>query len=62
MTGSPSEILLVPYEQAYKAELEDMARRAPDISTIPPLIGYGPVLDVPEMLERFIACERECER
>jgi UDP-glucose 4-epimerase len=49
----------VPYEQAYEAGFEDMARRAPDISKIQRLIGYQPVLDLPEMLERVIAYERE---
>jgi len=62
MTGSASEIVLVPYEQAYEAGFEDMARRAPDIAKIQRLIGYRPVLDLPEMLERVIAYERERER
>jgi UDP-glucose 4-epimerase len=59
MTNSPSEIRLVPYEEAYEAGFEDMARRAPDISKIHRLIGYRPVLDLPEMLGRIIAYERE---
>jgi UDP-glucose 4-epimerase len=59
MTGSASEIVLVPYEQAYEAGFEDMARRAPDIAKIQGLIGYRPVLDLPEMLERVIGYERE---
>ena len=59
MTGSPSEIVLVPYEEAYEAGFEDMPRRVPDISKIQRLIGYQPVLDLPEMLERVIAYERE---
>ena len=59
MTGSRSEIVLVPYEEAYEAGFEDMRRRVPDISKIRRLIGYQPVLDLPEMLERVIAYERE---
>jgi UDP-glucose 4-epimerase len=59
MTGSASEIVLASYEQAYEAGFEDMARRAPDISKIQRLIGYRPVLDLPEMLERVIAYERD---
>ncbi len=59
MTSSRSEIVLVPYEQAYEAGFEDMPRRAPDISKIQRLIGYRPVLDLPEMLERVIAYERD---
>ena len=59
MTCSSSEITLVPYEEAYEAGFEDMARRAPDIAKIKGLIGYRPVLDLPEMLDRVIAYERE---
>ena len=59
MTNSRSDIVFVPYEQAYEAGFEDMRRRVPDISKIQGLIGYQPVLDLPEMLERVIAYERE---
>jgi UDP-glucose 4-epimerase len=59
MTKSPSDIVLVPYEEAYGAGFEDMPRRMPDISKIQRLIGYRPVLGLPEMLERVIAYERE---
>ena len=59
LTGSASEIGLVPYEQAYEAGFEDMPRRAPDITKIQRLIGYRPGLGLPEMLERVIAYERE---
>jgi UDP-glucose 4-epimerase len=51
--------VLVPYEQAYEAGFEDMHRRLPDISKIERLIGYRPKLQLPEMLERVIAYERE---
>jgi UDP-glucose 4-epimerase len=59
MTGSSSEIVLVPYEQAYEAGFEDMHRRLPDISKIEGLIGYRPKLRLAEMLERVIAYEKE---
>jgi UDP-glucose 4-epimerase len=59
MTSSSAEIVLVPYEVAYEAGFEDMRRRSPDISKIQRLIGYQPVLDLPDMLERVIAYERE---
>jgi UDP-glucose 4-epimerase len=62
MTNSPSDIVLVPYEEAYGAGFEDMPRRMPDISKIQRLIGYRPALGLPEMLERVIAHERECGR
>ena len=59
LAGSRSDIVLVPYEEAYEAGFEDMRRRVPDISKIQRLIGYQPALDLPEMLERLIADERE---
>ena len=58
LTESPSEIQMIPYEQAYEAGFEDMQRRLPDISKIHQLIGYQPSMDLPEMLERIIAYER----
>lgn len=57
MTKSTSEIIFV----RYGAGFEDMPRRAADISKIQRLIGYEPVLDLPEMLERVIAYERDWE-
>jgi UDP-glucose 4-epimerase len=59
MTNSPAEIMLVPYEETYEAGFEDMPRRLPDISKIQRVIGYKPTLDLPQMLERIIAYERE---
>jgi len=59
LAGSRSDIVLVPYEEAYEAGFEDMRRRVPDISKIQRLIGYRPALDLPEMLERLIAYERK---
>ncbi len=61
---SRSEIVFVPYEDAYEAGFEDMNRRLPDISKLQRLIGYEPSLDLPEILDRIIAFERrriECE-
>jgi UDP-glucose 4-epimerase len=59
MTGSHSEVTLVPYAQAYEAEFEDMPRRLPDISKVQRLIGYRPTLELLEMLERIIAYYRQ---
>ncbi|MCP3958374.1 MAG: NAD-dependent epimerase/dehydratase family protein [bacterium] len=55
LTGSSSEIVNVPYDEAYDPGFEDMPRRLPDISRIEALIGYRPSLDLPEMLRRIIA-------
>jgi UDP-glucose 4-epimerase len=42
LVGSSSEIVHIPYEQAYGEGFEDMPRRVPDISKIESLIGYSP--------------------
>ena len=58
MTGSASEIVFVPYDQAHEEGFEDMPQRLPDLSKIQALVGYCPTLWLPEMLERVIAYER----
>src|SRR6186713_1471039 len=45
-TKSPSEIVLVPYSQAYEEGFEDMPRRVPDLTKIKKLIGYEPKVDL----------------
>ncbi len=50
MAGSDSEIVLVPYEKAYKDGFEDMMRRVPDLSKINLAIGYRPSMDLDEIL------------
>jgi UDP-glucose 4-epimerase len=57
-TKSSSEIIFIPYDQAYEEGFEDMPRRLPDLSKIQRLIGYRPSLSLPEMLDRIIAYER----
>ena len=54
MTGSASEIVTIPYDQAYEAGFEDMPRRVPDISRIRALIGYAPTVALDETLQRVI--------
>jgi UDP-glucose 4-epimerase len=54
MTGSASEIVRIPYDQAYEAGFEDMPRRVPDIRKIGALVGYKPTVDLDEILERVI--------
>jgi UDP-glucose 4-epimerase len=54
MTGSASEIVTIPYDQAYEAGFEDMPRRVPDISRIRALVGYEPTVELDETLTRVI--------
>jgi UDP-glucose 4-epimerase len=53
-TRSRSEIVLVPYDQAYEQGFEDMPRRVPDVSKIRGLIGYEPRVHLDEILDRVI--------
>jgi UDP-glucose 4-epimerase len=59
MTDSQSEIVLIPYDQAYEAGFEDMPRRVPDLTKIHNLIGYRPTIGLDEILSRVIADMRE---
>jgi UDP-glucose 4-epimerase len=54
LTASNSEIVRIPYDQAYEAGFEDMPRRVPDISKIKSLIGYEPSVELDEILGRVI--------
>jgi UDP-glucose 4-epimerase len=58
MTGSTSEIVRIPYDQAYEAGFEDMPRRVPDLRKIQAAIGYAPTVGLDDILERVIAHER----
>jgi UDP-glucose 4-epimerase len=55
LTGSSSEIVLIPYAEAYEQGFEDMPRRVPDISKIGALVGFRPSLTLDQILERVIA-------
>jgi UDP-glucose 4-epimerase len=59
MTGSRSEIVSIPYDQAYEAGFEDMPRRVPDISKINQLVGYEPTVELDEILTRVIEYVRQ---
>ncbi len=59
MTGSTSEIVRIPYDQAYEAGFEDMPRRVPDISRVQKLVGYAPTVELDETLARVIEYFRQ---
>jgi UDP-glucose 4-epimerase len=54
LVGSESEIVRIPYEQAYGEGFEDMPRRVPDIRKIEALIGYRPRKSLDEILTGVI--------
>jgi UDP-glucose 4-epimerase len=59
VTASNSEIVCIPYEQAYEAGFEDMPRRVPDISRVRALVGYEPTVELDEMLTRVVEYFRQ---
>ena len=54
LTNSQSEIVLVPYDEAYEEGFEDMPRRVPDISKINAQVGFEPQMDLAGILKSVI--------
>jgi UDP-glucose 4-epimerase len=54
ITQSDSEIVYVPYDQAYEEGFEDMPRRIPDISKVNELVGFRPEMSLDGILESVI--------
>jgi len=57
-TGSVSEIVTLPYDQAYAPGFEDMQRRVPDIAKLQRVTGYAPSVGLPEIIDRVIDHQR----
>jgi UDP-glucose 4-epimerase len=54
-TGSRSEIVIIPYEQAYEKGFEDMQRRVPALDKIKAAIGWQPQIALDTTLDEVIA-------
>lgn len=54
LTQSDSEIVFVPYDEAYEEGFEDMPRRVPDISKVYNLVGFQPQMSLDGILETVI--------
>ena len=59
LTNSQSEIVYVPYSEAYAPGFEDMRRRVPSLDKINQLIGYQPRHTLEDTLRRVIEYERQ---
>lgn len=55
ITGSRSEIVLVPYQDYYGQSYEDTPRRVPDITRARTVLGFEPRVSLDEGLTRTIA-------
>ena len=58
LTASNSEIVFVPYDEAYEEGFEDMPRRVPDTSKINQLVGFKPEMSLDGILETVISFHR----
>jgi nucleoside-diphosphate-sugar epimerase len=56
--GSRSEIVLVPYGEAYAAGFEDMMRRVPDVSRLERVTGYRPRTSLEEIIRDVVDDQR----
>lgn len=54
LTQSNSEIVFVPYDEAYEEGFEDMPRRIPDISKVNALVGFRPQMSLEGILQSVI--------
>jgi len=54
LTRSDSEIVFVPYDEAYEEGFEDMPRRVPDISKVNALVGFRPEMTLDGILQKVI--------
>jgi len=58
-TDSSSEIVFIPYEDAYEEGFEDMLKRKPDISKIREMIGFETKNSLDYALDRIIDFEKD---
>jgi UDP-glucose 4-epimerase len=58
MTGSQSDIALIPYEKAYAEGFEDMYRRVPDIAKVQRLTGWAPARTLEDIIQDVIDQQR----
>ena len=58
MAASRSDIVNVPYEDAYESGFEAMPRRVPDLSKARALVGYAPQVQLEEILKKVIEHHR----
>jgi len=59
LTGSRSQIIYVPYDEAYEDGFEDMQRRIPDITKASRLVDFKPTASLKEILQMVVAEFRE---
>ena len=59
LVGGDSEIIHIPYEEAFEKGFEDMQRRVPDITKIKKLIDFKPSVSLEESIKEIIEYYRK---
>jgi len=54
LTRSTSEIVYIPYDEAYEEGFEDMPRRVPDTNKVAGLIGFRPTTSLDDILRDVV--------
>ncbi len=60
-TQSKSQIVRVPYGEAYEEGFEDMERRVPDITKIGRLLGFAPTKNLDQIIEGVVRYAKHSE-
>lgn len=55
LSGSKSEIVYIPYSEAYGPGFEDMHRRVPDLAKAERIVGYRPTKSLDDIIRDVIA-------
>jgi UDP-glucose 4-epimerase len=58
LAGSASEIVVIPYDEAYEPGFEDMARRVPKVAKIGELLDWSARRSLDEIIEDVIEHHR----
>jgi UDP-glucose 4-epimerase len=58
LASSSSDIVFVPYDEAYEEGFEDMPRRVPDTSKIDALVGFRPTYTLDNIIRSVIEFQR----
>ena len=57
VTGSASQISMIPYDEAYGEGFEDMYRRVPDTTKVRELIGWRATRTLDDVVRDVVACQ-----
>jgi UDP-glucose 4-epimerase len=58
LASSSSEIVFVPYDEAYEEGFEDMPRRVPDTTKVDALVGFTPTYTLENIIKSVIEFQR----